>query len=587
MSTELVRGQNLGLPDTRVEVEISAQCPVELLAILVGADDRVRDDEDVVQRGGNDTPGVGIRQAGATVELDRLPEEISRVVIAVSLDGGGVDRFGVVAAPVVTVRAAGEDFARFTIADLGAERALNTVELYRRQGQWKVRAVGQGYEAGLEALLKDSGVDNRARVVDRARTALGGPQAAPFSAANAPTEPRTPGTPPRVDPSGGMAWAAAPPEVEREAGARAARREVEKLYDQVWGVFEDAARSAAAYRSAIEYADNRLDKELEGVLSDPASRFSPSGLAAQDTARDRHRELAEQAKALLDRDTVQLVAEVDELEPKLPPVMARWDSASWAGWQPPQDGAPSMRLGDLSLPERPELRVPMVLRLPMDRGLWIDTAATGLDGADDRGRGDAGAGELAAALAARMLAAFPVGDFKVHLVDPAGKGTAAAPLQPLAAAGLLVGPVATSQADVSALFGRILDRIELVRMAVANDAVDALPPELDLARQLVLVHDFPFGFDDRSAAQLRHVVEEGPRVGVHVIVVGSRADAESFGPLLDPLWRSLLRLTAIPEDHIMDPWVGLPWVYTADLPAGGTDATRRLLTWVAAGTTGQ
>ncbi|MEU0932199.1 MULTISPECIES: TerD family protein [unclassified Embleya] len=584
MSTELVRGQNLALPDTRVEVEIAAQCPVELVVTLVGADDRVRDDDDVIQRGGGDTVGATIRQAGATFELDRLPAEIERVLVGASLEGGGVDRFGVVAAPVVTVRAAGEDLATFRITDLGSERALQTVELYRRQGAWKVRAVGQGYEAGLEALLKDVGVQNRARVVDRARTALGGPAAAPFSAANAPTEPREPGTAPRVDQNGGMAWAAAPPDVEREAAQRAARREVEKLYEQVWGVFEDAARSAAAYRSAIEYADGRLDKELEGVLSDPAARFSPAGLAAQDTARDRHRALAEQAKAVLDRDTAQLVGEVEQLEPNLPPVMARWDSTSWAGWQAPEDGAPAIRLGDLHLPERPELRVPMVLRLPMDRGLWIDTGASGLEG--ERGNGAERADELAVSLTARMFAAFPVGEFKVHVVDPAGKGTAAAPLQPLASSGLLVGPVATDAADVSALLGRILDRIELVRMAVANDAVDALPDDLDLARQLVLVHDFPFGFDDRSAAQLRHIVEEGPRVGVHVIVVGSRGDAESFGPLLDPLWRSLLRLTAIPEDHIMDPWIGLPWVYTADLPSGGAEATRQLLSWVA-GTDGR
>ncbi|MYV99189.1 TerD family protein, partial [Streptomyces sp. SID3343] len=190
MSTELVRGQNLALPDTRVEVEVSAQCPVELVVALVGADDRVRGDDDVLQRGGTDTAGVTIRQSGATFELDKLPADVERVLVAASLEGGGVDRFGVVAAPVTTVRAAGEDLATFRIADLGSERALHTVELYRRQGAWKVRAVGQGYEAGLEALLKDVGVQNRARVVDRARTALGGAGAAPFSAANAPTEPR-------------------------------------------------------------------------------------------------------------------------------------------------------------------------------------------------------------------------------------------------------------------------------------------------------------------------------------------------------------------------------------------------------------
>ncbi|MET7656068.1 hypothetical protein ABZT00_35340, partial [Streptomyces sp. NPDC005486] len=32
--------------------------------------------------------------------------------------------------------------------------------------------------------------------------------------------------------------------------------------------------------------------------------------------------------------------------------------------------------------------------------------------------------------------------------------------------------------------------------------------------------------------------------------------ADSYGPLLDPLWRGLLRLTPVPDDHLADPWVG-------------------------------
>jgi hypothetical protein len=37
----------------------------------------------------------------------------------------------------------------------------------------------------------------------------------------------------------------------------------ERLYNQVWGMFEDLARSVAAYRSAVAFADSRLDKELD------------------------------------------------------------------------------------------------------------------------------------------------------------------------------------------------------------------------------------------------------------------------------------------------------------------------------------
>ncbi|NUU23581.1 MAG: export associated protein [Streptomycetaceae bacterium] len=373
-------------------------------------------------------------------------------------------------------------------------------------------------------------------------------------------------------------------EAEREQAALIARRQVEKLYEEVWGIFVDAARSAASYRSSVGYADNRLDKDLEDVLNDPRARTSPEGLAQQDAARAKHRELVERARAGLDKDAAQLAAEVAQLEPKLPPEMARWDSPSWATWRAPEQTALAMRLGDLHLPENPQLRIPMVLRLPIERGLWIDSGATGLED-DTAGLATeavrARSTELAVTLTARMMAAFPVGHLKLHIVDPEGKGAAASPFAPLAASGLLVGTAATTAPDVAGLMSRMMDRVELARMALESGATDALPEHIDFSRQLLVVHGFPYAFDDRTVTQLRHLVEEGPRVGVHVIVVGSRDDSLSFGPLLDPLWRAMLRLTPIPEDHIADPWVGHAWTYTPDLPSDGTGVTQTLLGWVA------
>lgn len=65
-------------------------------------------------------------------------------------------------------------------------------------------------------------------------------------------------------------------------------------------------------------------------------------------------------------------------------------------------------------------------------------------------------------------------------------------------------------------------------------AADSLPPDLDTAEQLLIVNDFPHGFDDRAVTQLRYLADEGPAVGVHLMMVADREDAAAYGPLLDP-----------------------------------------------------
>ena len=116
-------------------------------------------------------------------------------------------------------------------------------------------------------------------------------------------------------------------------------------------------------------------------------------------------------------------------------------------------------------------------------------------------------------------------------------------------------------AGVADVLGRLTQRVDLVQMAVRGGAADSLPPDLDTAQQLLIVNDFPHGFDDRAVTQLRYLADEGPAVGVHLMMVADREDAAGYGPLLDPLWRSLLRLTPVPDDHLADPWVGHAWTY--------------------------
>ncbi|ALO07584.1 Putative export associated protein [Streptomyces venezuelae] len=615
MTAELVRGQNHPLPDTRLEIRVSAGHPVVAGAALGDERGRVPGVEWIAHPVAPSLPGVDVpRQVAAdqrlAVDLAAVPDAVHRVsvLLALPVGAGGPTSFGKAAAPFVAVTGPdGTEIASYTITGLDSESAVVALELYRRQGAWKVRAMGQGYEGGLAALLGDQGLE---RPADLAASILA-PAQAPASTptpteAPAPASEPTPAVPgPAQTPGGPISYthprrrtttpepaptpAPAPQAAQASqgtapvpvAGDAAGWSMDERLYNQVWGMFEDLARTAAAYRSACEFAESRLDRELDETLSDYRSRVGGANDAARSAARARHDELVERAREVLDRDLAQLAVESEVVEPALPPAYARWDNPAWHAYRPPAEEPMAVRLGDLHLPERTELRIPMLVRLPLERGLWVDSG---------RGRSEAAglldetelrrlALDSAVAHAARLLAVHPPGGFAVHVVDAAGAGAAA--LAPLVDTGVLAAPPARGAAGVTAVLDQLTERVDLLQMALRNGAVDALPPGLDEARQLLIVHDFPHGFDDRAVTRLRYLADEGPGVGVHLLIVADREDAAAYGPVLDPLWRSLLRLTPVPDDHLADPWVGHAWSYEPPLLPPGSRILRQVLAQVA------
>lgn len=632
MTAELVRGQNHPLPDTRLEIRVSAGHPVVAGATLGDDRGRVPGVEWIAHPVSPSLPGVDVpRQAAAdqhlAVDLAAVPEAVHRVsvLLALPVGGGGPTSFGTVAAPFVAVTGPdGAEIASYTITGLDSESAVVAVELYRRQGAWKVRAMGQGYEGGLAALLGDQGLERPADVAASILAASfpaaegvrhPAPATLPAPAVPAPADPAptvqapaAPVTPPPAEASAPAASSGGPinyahprrrptapdpaPAQPRPtqppqgppvpvAGDAAGWSMDERLYNQVWGMFEDLARTAAAYRSACDFAESRLDRELDEVLSDPRARIGGAGDAARSAARARHDELVERAQEALDRDLAQLAVESGVVEPALPPAYARWDNPVWHAYRPPTEEPMAVRLGDLHLPERADLRIPMLVRLPLERGLWVDSGRGRSEAADllDETELRRLALDSAVAHAARLLAVHPAGGFAVHVVDAAGAGAAA--LAPLVDTGVLAAPPARGAAGVSAVLEQLTERVDLLQMALRNGAVDALPPGLDTARQLLIVHDFPHGFDDRAVTRLRYLADEGPGVGVHLLMVADREDAAAYGPVLDPLWRSLLRLTPVPDDHLADPWVGHAWSYEPPLLPPGSRILRQVLAQVA------
>ncbi|MFI8988488.1 TerD family protein [Streptomyces antimycoticus] len=635
MTAELVRGQNHPLPQTRLEIRISAGNPIVAGATLGDERGTVHGAEWVAHPASPQLAGIEVpKQAAAdhrlAVDLDAMPDHIHRVTVLLALPAGvgGPARFGVMAAPFVAVTGLdGTEIAGYTITDLDSESAVTALELYRRQGAWKVRAVGQGYAGGLAAMLHDQGLaeatDLAARINEavargmarsvaqppprsegdgRVRTSAAGVGADPAATTGvgadpAPVQPQTPQQPQGAPATGGPVnyehparRTAAPPTpaptappaapgqpAQPVAGDASGWTMDERLYNQVWGMFEDLARTTAAYRSAVDFAESRMEQELDRVLSDPRTRVGPAADSARADARAKHADLVEQARAALDRDLAQLTAEAEVVEPALPPAYARWDSPVWQAYQVPMEIPMALRVGDLHLPERTDLRIPMLVRLPLERGLWIDA---GRSGGFDEGPADSGelrrlAADAAVAIAARLLAVYPAGEIAVHVIDPAG--SAAGSFAPLVGSGALAEPPAAGAQGVSSVLAALTRRVDLVQMAVRSGATDALPPDLDTAEQLLIVHDFPHGFDDRAVTQLRYLADEGPAVGVHLMMVADREDARAYGPVLDPLWRSLLRLTPVADDHLADPWVGHAWTYEPSMVPRGSRVLDQVL----------
>ncbi|MEU8969767.1 TerD family protein [Streptomyces monashensis] len=634
MTAELVRGQNHPLSQIRLTVRISAGVPVLAGATLGDENGTVPGPQWVAHPGAPALPGVEApRQTAAehrlAVDLGALPDAVHRVGVFLALPTGtaGPLRFGAVAAPHTTVDGPdGTELVSYTLTGLDTETAVVALELYRRQGAWKVRAMGQGYAGGLPALLADQGLPESADLMATIQrttapasvpplpaptltpgqgtpTHSHAPQLpepapsydaqspygaqAPGAAPTGPEAPRAPGTPvdythPRRRPPGTPQPPVSPAAAATDdrpaqpvAGDAVGWSMEERLYNQVWGMFEDLARTAAAYRSAVEFADSRLEKELDQVLADPGSRLGAAGDTAREAAHARRTQLIDQARAVLDRDLAQLSAESDVVEPALPPAYARWDNPVWHGYRVPEEPPMALRLGDLHLSESEPLRIPMLVRLPLERGLWLDSGAANVDGFPDPVELRHLAMEAAVALAARLLAVHPPGDFALQVIDPAGAG--AAGLGVLTRTGALAVPPATGASGVTEVLERLTRRVDLVQMAVRGGTPESLPPDVDTAQQLLIVNDFPHGFDERAVTRLRYLADEGPAVGVHLLLVADREDAAAYGPLLDPLWRSLMRLTPVADDHLADPWVGHAWTYEPSLVPAGSQVVQHVL----------
>lgn len=99
-----------------------------------------------------------------SVDLSKVPQDVTKIVFAVTIHEGQQNgqNFGMVDKAYIRVLnqdANAEELARFDLSEDGStEVAMIFGELYRHNGEWKFKAVGQGFNGGLGALAASYGV---------------------------------------------------------------------------------------------------------------------------------------------------------------------------------------------------------------------------------------------------------------------------------------------------------------------------------------------------------------------------------------------------------------------------------------------
>lgn len=176
MSTQLVKGQKAKLADLAPGADALDAAllivpgsgeTIDVSCFGLNADGKLADDRYFIFYNQKRSPCGGLESVGPrgadgetfALELSRLPATINRLVFTATLDGTGSmaglrpSRWQLRArggsAPVATFSFSGADF--------GAEKAIMVAEIYRKDGVWRVTAIGQGFNGGLSALLKHFG----------------------------------------------------------------------------------------------------------------------------------------------------------------------------------------------------------------------------------------------------------------------------------------------------------------------------------------------------------------------------------------------------------------------------------------------
>ncbi|MFE7760238.1 TerD family protein [Streptomyces sp. NPDC057438] len=171
MAREFQRGHKAKISDLTagtdlyVGVQISGPgLTFDISCFGLDADERLSDDRYFVFFNQPKSPEESIQLLGAQsgdtesfrVTLDRIPPQIQKLSFTATIDGNG--QMSQIAPGYVRIVAGGEEVARYPFdgSEFSTERAVMLGDFYLKD-VWRFAAVGQGFDGGLDALLKNFG----------------------------------------------------------------------------------------------------------------------------------------------------------------------------------------------------------------------------------------------------------------------------------------------------------------------------------------------------------------------------------------------------------------------------------------------
>ena len=189
MTISLAKGGNLSLTKTDPNLDEimvglgwdarstdGATFDLDASAFLLKGDGHVRSDGDfcfynqlsiaggaVVHQGDNLTGDGDGDDEQIMITLSKLPGDVDKVAVVVTIHEAEAKRqsFGQVQNAFIRLvnNKTGQEVTRFDLSeDASTETAMTLGEVYRSNGEWKFRAIGQGYAGGLAPLARGYGV---------------------------------------------------------------------------------------------------------------------------------------------------------------------------------------------------------------------------------------------------------------------------------------------------------------------------------------------------------------------------------------------------------------------------------------------
>jgi len=154
--------------------QAGADLELDGMAFILTAHNQVRSDDDFIFYNNLKSPSGAVIHCGSTpvtqaneetirIELTSVPQDIVTLIFAMSIYDAEArsQHFGMISAYIRLVNeVSGHEIVRYDLSGAANhETALIFGNLYRRKGEWKFQAVGQGFKDGMAVLVRYYGVD--------------------------------------------------------------------------------------------------------------------------------------------------------------------------------------------------------------------------------------------------------------------------------------------------------------------------------------------------------------------------------------------------------------------------------------------